>query len=101
MSRELDRLLHLDVSARGVLCDEDNAYALRRLQDVVMLIRSLDHVQRANIVIDLTDDTRTRVDGLIEIDGLVLIAHGEASAVRVAVDIVVVRLLRQLADSDT
>lgn len=95
----MDRLLHLDVSSRGVLCEEDNAYALHRLEDVVLLIRSLDQVRRANIVIDLTDDARTRVEGIIEIDGRVLIAHGEATAVRVAVDIVVVRLLRQLADS--
>lgn len=98
MSRDLDRLLHLDVSARGMLCDEDNAYALRRLTDVVLLIRSLDQVQRANIVIDLTDDACTYVDGLVEIDGQIFVAHGEATAVRVAVDIVVVRLHRQLVD---
>jgi hypothetical protein len=99
MSRELDRLLHLDVSSRGVLCDGDTAYAHRRLEDLVLLIRSLDHVQRANIFIDLTDDARTCVEGLIEIDGHLLVAHGEATAVRVAVDIVMVRLLRQLADA--
>jgi ribosome-associated translation inhibitor RaiA len=99
MSKELDRLLHLDVTSMGEMCSEDSAYAVRRLEDVVMLVHSLDQVRRANILIDLSDASKACADGVIDTGRLHLEAHGEAQAVRVAIDIVVVRLLRQLAES--